>query len=112
MRKSMNFSCRSFKDFIVFLLNHEDAEIWLKYLLAAYARPHGTADNQKKTSDPETTDIRLTKAPKVSGATARPVIEKILIPILFQLTGNVTILLYAIDIALLILYWFSQTLLL
>ena len=46
---------------------------------------YGKVDNQKKTSDPETTDIRHTKAPKLSGAAARPVIERILFPILFQL---------------------------
>ena len=112
MRKSMNFSCRSFKDFIVFLLKNENAEIWLKYLLAAYATDHmyGKIDNQtgqEKTSDPETTDIRHANAPKVSGATARPVVEMILFPILFQLTGIVQLYFIQLILPVLILYWFS-----
>ena len=89
--------------------------MWLKYLLAAYATDHmyGKVDNnqgqagQEKTSDPKTTDSRLAKAPKLSGAAAQPVVKVGLFQILFQMTPNSQPYFMQLILPVLILYWFS-----
>ena len=71
--------------------------------MAAYATDH--VYGRKRGVDENNT--QKDTSPKLAGFAVRPVIERILLPLLFQLNGNVKLHFMQLILPILLLYWFS-----